>query len=106
MDQPLDYIVSRTADRHKAFSQTACGLMVGGVYFGAVPVELVKEITPAKVAVKNIMKLVAVNPSVVLRRVDMLSDIAAEMDVDQLEPLADTEHGAFFCSKPGQNLKL
>lgn len=48
---------------------------------------------------KNIVELVAPDPSVGLGGVDMLCDIAAEMDVDKLEPLADTEHGLFCATK-------
>ncbi len=106
MDQPFDYVIPGAADGYKSLACTVYRLMVGGVYLGARPVELVKEIAPAEIAVKNIVELVAPDPSVGLGGVDMLCDIAAEMDVDKLEPLADTEHGLFLRHETGKDGKL
>ncbi len=106
VNQTFDHIVPGTADRDKPFACAVYGLMVGGVYLDVCSVELVKEITSAQVAVKDIVELVAPDPFVVLGGVDMLSDVAAEMDVDELKPFADTEHGLFLCRKAGKYFKL
>ncbi len=39
------------------------------------------------------MRLVVTDPFVAVRRLDVLFDRAAKMDVDNLKPLADSEHG-------------
>ena len=106
MDQPFYHVIPGAADRDQPFACAVQRLMVGGVYFGAVPVELVKEIAPSEIAVKNIVKLVAPDPFVGLGGVDMLRDIAAEMDVDELEPFADAEHGLFLCRETGKDIEL
>lgn len=48
---------------------------------------------------KNIVELVAADPFVVFGGADMLNDVAAEVDVDELKPFADTEHGLFCAVK-------
>ena len=106
MNQSFDHVIPGAADGDQPSAHAVYGLMVGGIYLGAVSIELVKEIAAAKVAVKDIVKLVASDPSVVFGGVDMLCDVAAEMDVDELKPFADTEHGFFLCRKTGKNLKL
>lgn len=106
VDKPFDHIIPGAADRDKPLSGAVYRLMVGGVYLDACSVELVKEITPAEIAVKNIVKLVASDPSVGLGGIDMLRDVAAEVDVDELEPFADAEHGLFLRRETGKDLKL
>jgi len=106
VSQPFDHVIPGAADRDKPFPYAVYGLMMGGVYLDAASVELVKEITPAKAAVKDIVKLIASDPSVDFCGVDMLCDVAAKMDVDELKPFADTEHGLFLCRKPGKDVKL
>lgn len=106
VDKPFDHIIPGAADRDKPLSGAVYRLMVGGVYLGARSVELVKEITPAEIAVKNIVKLVAPDPSVSLGCVDMLRDAAAEVDVDKLETFADAEHGLFLRCKTGEDFEL
>ena len=56
--QPFDHVIPGAADRDKPFPYAVYGLMMGGVYLDAASVELVKEITPAKAAVKDIVKLI------------------------------------------------
>lgn len=106
MDKPLDHVIPGAADRDQSSACAVYRLMVGGVYFVAVSVELVKEIAPSEIAVKNIVKLVAPDPSVGFGGVDMLRDVTAEMDVDELEPFADAENGLFLCRETGKDLKL
>ena len=101
MNQSFDHVIPGAADGDQSPAHAVYGLMVGGIYLGAVSIELVKEIAAAKVAVKDIVKLVASDPSVVFGGVDMLCDIAAEMDVDELKPFADTERRVFLCRKTG-----
>lgn len=96
VDKPFYHVVSCAADGEQSFADAVYGLMVGGVYFDAVPVELIKEIASAQIAVKDIVELVASDPAVVICSVDVLEEIAAEMHVDDLEPLADTQHRFFF----------
>lgn len=106
MDKPLDHVIPGAADRDQVSACAVYRLMVGGVYFAAVSVELVKEIAPSEIAVKNIVKLVAPNPSVGFGGVDMLRDVAAEMDVDELEPFADAEYGLFLRRETGEDVEL
>lgn len=106
MDKPLDHVIPGAADRDQPSACAVYRLMVGGVYFGAVSVELVKEIAPSEIAVKNIVKLVAPDPSVGFSGVDMLRDVAAEMDVDELEPFADAEYGLFLRRETGEDVEL
>ena len=44
VNHPFDYVVPRAADGNQPFAYAVYGLMMGGVYSGAVSVELVKEI--------------------------------------------------------------
>lgn len=104
--QPFDYIISRAADRDQSFAGAVYGLMMGGIYQNAVPVELIKEITASQVAVIYIVKLIASDPFVDIGGVDVLCDAAAEMDVDKLQPFADAEHGLFLCHKTREKLEL
>lgn len=106
VDKPFDHIVPGAADGDQPFASAVCRLMVGGVYLGARSVELVKEIAPAEIAVKNIVELVAPDPSVRLGCVDMLCDAAAKVDVDKLETFADAEHGLFLRCETGEDSKL
>lgn len=106
MNHPFDYVVPRTADGNQPFADAVYGLMVSGVYSGAVSVELVKEIAPAQVAVKDRVELVAANPFMGIGGVNVLCDIAAEMNIDELKPFADTEHGLFLFDEAGEELKL
>ncbi len=106
VDKPLNHVIPGAADRDKPLACAVYRLMVGGVYFGAAAVELVKEIAPSEITVKNIVKLVAPDPFVGFGGIDMLRDVAAEMDVDELEPFADAENGLFLCRETGKDLKL
>lgn len=106
MDQPFDYVIRRTADGNQSISRAVYGLMVGGVYFGAVSVELIKEIAPAQIAVKNRVELIAADPFMGAGGVDVLCDVAAEMNIDELKPFADAEHGLFLFDKAGEKLEL
>ena len=106
VNHPFDYVVPRAADGNQPFAYAVYGLMMGGVYSGAVSVELVKEIAPAQIAVKDRVELVAANPFMGIGGVNVLCGIAAEMNIDELMPFADTEHGLFLFNKAGENLKL
>ena len=52
------------------------------------------------------VQLVPADPFVPVRGVDVLCDVAAEIHIDELKALADTEHGLFFRCKKGERLKL
>ena len=104
--QSLNYVIARAADRDKPFAGTVYGLMVGGVHKSAVSVELIEEITASQIAVIHIVKLIVTSPFVDVGGVDVLCDVAAEMDVDELKPFADAKHGLFLCHKTGEKLKL
>lgn len=106
VDNAFDHVISGAADRDKPSAHTVNGLMVGGINLDAAPVELVKEITAAEITVKNIVELVASDPFVGFGGVDMLRDVAAEVDIYELKPFADTEHGLFLCGKTGEYFKL
>lgn len=106
VNKPFDYVIPGAADRDKSPAGAVYSLMVCGIYLAAVSVKLIKEITAAQITVKNIVKLVAPDPFVVFGGVDMLCDVAAEMDVYKLEPFADTKHGLFLCHKAGKDFKL
>lgn len=106
VNHPFNYVIPRAADGNQPFAYAVYGLMVGGVYSGAVSVELVKEIAPSQIAVKDRVELVAANPFMRIGGVNVLCDIAAEMNIDKLMPFADTEHGLFLFNKAGENLKL
>lgn len=54
----------------------------------------------------DIVKLVMPCPFVGVGGVDVLCDVTAEMDVDDLKPFADAEHGLFLCHKAGEKPKL
>ncbi len=106
VNHPFNYAIPRAADGNQPFAYAVYGLMVGGVYSGAVSVELVKEIAPSQIAVKDRVELVAANPFMRIGGVNVLCDIAAEMNIDELKPFADTEHGLFLFDEAGEELKL
>lgn len=106
VNQPFDYVIACTADGNQPFSCAVYGLMMGGVYSGAVSVELVKEIAAAQIAVENRVELVAADPFMRIGGVDVLCDVAAEMNIDELKPFADAEHGLFLFHEAGEKLKL
>lgn len=106
MNHTFDHVIPRAANGDKPLAGAVYGLMVGGIYFGAVSVELVKEIMPAEVTVKIIVELVAPDPFMGLGGVDMLCDVSAEMDIYKLKPFANAEHGLFLCCKTGEDFKL
>lgn len=104
--QPFDHVVSCAADRDQSFAGAVYGLVMGGIYRSAVPIELIKEITASQVAVIYIVKLIAFDPFVDIGGVYVLCDVSAEMDVDKLQPFADAEHGLFLFHKTGEKLEL
>lgn len=106
MEEPFDLVIPRAADGDQPPAGTVYGLMVGGIYQGAVSVELIKEVTASQIAVIYIVKLIMTDPFMDAGGVDVLCDVAAEMDVDELKPFADSQHGLFFCHKTGQELEL
>lgn len=104
--QSLDCVISRAADREQSLTGAVYGLMVGGIYQRAVSVELIKEVPASQIAVVHVMKLILADPFVDVGGVDVLCDVAAEMDVNDLKPFADAKHGLFLCHKTGEKLKL
>lgn len=106
MDKSLDHVVTGAADGDQPFAGMVYCLVVGGVYPDAVSVELIKEITSAKITVKDIVELIAADPPVGLGGVDMLRDVAAEMDVDELQSFADAEDRFSIRDEAGQGFQL
>ncbi len=104
--KPLDHVIPGTADRGKPFPDAVYGLMMGGVYDSAVSVELVKEIPLAQITAVDGMELIVTDPFVGIGGVDVLRDVAAEVDVNKLKALADAKHGLFLCHKTGEKLEL
>lgn len=106
MHDALDHVVSGAAYREQIVSQVIYSLVVSGVYKGACAVELVKEITTAQTAVIDMVELIASGPFVTVCGDDVLNQIAAEMDIDHLQPLADAEHGFASFDKAGKRFEL
>lgn len=106
MHQSLDHIVPGAADRNKVFPRAVYGLVVGGVYRSAVSIELIKEIQTVYITMIDAVHLIFTDPFVPVCGVDVLRDVAAEIHIDELKALADTEHGLFFRRKKGERLKL
>lgn len=104
--EPLDHAVSGATDRNQIVSRMVYGLMMSGVYQSALTIELIKEILTAKAAVINLMKLVAVDPLVLFSSGDVLKQVTAEMDIDELESLTDAEHRFAFFDEAGERFQL
>lgn len=104
--QPFYNIIPGAADRKQILPWAVYGLMVSGVYQSAAAVELVKEIQSVYITMIHIVHLIPASPFVSVGGIDMLCDVAAEIYIDDLEALADTEHGLPFCCKKGERLKL
>lgn len=103
---PLDHIVPGTADGEKRKPKPVDPLMVGGVYDRAQTVELVEKVIPPQTAVIDRMALVVTGPLVDGGCFQILMDVAAKVDIDQLDPFADTKDGAFALHKKVEDLKL
>lgn len=103
---PLDHIVPGTADGEKRKPKPVNPLMVGGVYDRAQTVELVEKVIPPQTAVIDRMALVVTGPLVDGGCFQILMDVAAKVDIDQLDPFADTKDGAFALHKKVEDLKL
>ena len=103
---PLDHIVPGTADGEKGQSKPVDPLMVGRVYDRAQTVELVEKVIPPQTAVIDRMALVVTDPLVDGGCFQILMDVAAKVDIDQLDPFADTKDGAFALHKKVEDLKL
>ena len=103
---PLDHIVPGTADGEKRKPKPVDPLMVGGVYDRAQTVELVEKVIPPQTAVIDRMALVVTGPPVDGGCFQILMDVAAKVDIDQLDPFADTKDGAFALHKKVEDLKL
>lgn len=106
VDKPLNHVVTGTADGNQSASRAVHSLMMSGIDHGARTIELVKEIAAAETCVIYGMELVMADPSVIFGGINVLEQIAAEMYIDELEPLADAEHRLFFCDETGQCLQL
>lgn len=106
MYDAFDHTVSGAADREQVVSQTVYSLVMGGIDHSAHAVELIEEILTAQIAVIDMVELVAADPFVIVCGDDVLKQIAAEMDVDELESLADAENGFAVRYKVRKRLKL
>lgn len=106
MKQPFYDIVAGAAGADKSVSQAIDSLMVSRVDQGTVAVELIKEVLTVKCAVVDVMCLVFTGPFMAVCGINVLIDIAAEMNIDDLEAFADTKHRFFLCHKKGEGLKL
>ena len=103
---PLDHIVPGTTDGEKGKSEPVDPLMVGGVYDRAQTVELVEKVIPPQTAVIDRMVLVVTGPLVDGGCFQILMDVAAKVDVDQLDSLADAKDGTFALYEKVKDLKL
>ncbi len=103
---PLDHIVPGTADGEEGQSKSVDPLMVGGVYDRAQTVELVEKVISPQTAVIDRMALVVTGPLVDGGCFQILMDVAAEVDVDQLDSLADAKNGTFALYEKVKDLKL
>lgn len=81
-------------------------LVVGGVYLGTLAVELIEEILTAQTAVIDVVELIAADPFMIVCGDDILVQIAAEMNIDDLKPLADAKHRLASCNEAGERLEL
>lgn len=104
--QSFYHVVPGAADRNKVFPRAVYCLMVGGIYRSAVSIELIKEIQTVYITMIDAVHLIPADPFVPVCGVNVLRDVTAEIHIDDLEALADTEHGLFLRSKTGERLKL
>ena len=102
----LYYVVAGTTDSAKRKPKTVNALMMGRVYDRAQTVELVEKVIPPQTAVIDRMALVVTGPLVDGGCFQILMDVAAKVDIDQLDPFADTKDGAFALHKKVEDLKL
>lgn len=102
----LDHAVRRAADCGKAAAEPVDRLMMRGIDGRAGTVQLKEEVAAVQPAVVDAVHLVALFPLVQGGGVDVLADRAAQMNVDELKPFADPEHGLFLRHKKGEGLKL
>lgn len=102
----FDYAVPGAAYREQVVSQMIDSLVVGGVYKGALAVELVKEILTTQTAVIDMVELIASGPFVAACGDDVLIQIASEVNIDHLESLADAKHGFDSFDKAGKRFEL
>ncbi len=102
----FDHAVSGAADRQQIVSRTVYSLVMGGIDHSAHAVQLIEEILTAQIAVIDMVELVAADPFVIVCGDDVLKQIAAEMDVDELESLADAKNGFTFRDEARKRLKL
>ena len=106
VNQSFDHAVGGTADRNQSFADLVYGLMMSGVYPGAVSVKLIEEVLTTQITVVDMVELVMSGPPVGFGGVNVLCDVAAEVDIDELKPFADAEHGLFLFHKTGEELEL
>ena len=104
MSDGLDAVVVRTAlDSPKSPSQPVNTLMMGAVNDHAVPVQIVQ---PGILGYHAAMVLVAAHIFMSLCGGEILDYAAAQPYVDDLESLADSQHGDLLCDTQVQGLKL
>lgn len=106
MEQSFYHIVSGAAGAAKPFPQMVHRLVMGGIDQCTVAVELIKKVAAVQGAVIDIVQLIPADPFMMVGGLDVLYDITAEMHIDDLKALADSQHRLFLCYKEGEGLEL
>ena len=102
----LYYVVAGTTDCAKRKSKAVNALMMGGVYDRAQTVKLIEKVIPPQATVVDRMLLIVPDPLMDRGCIKILMDIAAKVDVDQLDSFTDSENGSFSLDIEIQDLKL
>lgn len=106
MFEAFNHAVPCAAYRDQIVSHVINGLVMGGIYLGTLAVELIEEILTAQAAVVDVVELITADPFMIVCGDDILVQIAAEMNIDQLETFADAEHWLASCDEAGECLEL
>ena len=102
----LYYVVAGTADCAKRKPKAVNALMMGRVYDRAQTVKLIEKVIPPQATVVDRMLLIVPDPLMDRGCIKILMDIAAKVDVDQLDSFTDSENGPFSLDIEIQDLKL
>lgn len=106
MFEAFNHAVPCAAYRDQIVSQVINGLVVGGIYLGTLAVEFIEEILSAQAAVVDVVELITADPFMIVCGDDILVQIAAEMNIDDLKPLADAEYRLASFDEAGECLEL
>lgn len=102
----LNNAVSAAAEGLQRVSKTINSLMMSGIDDRAGAVKLIEKVVTAQTAVVNRVKLVMPDPLMQRRAGKILTNRSAEVDINQLKPLADTENRTPALYEKIKNLQL